>query len=185
MSAPIVAVFGSSAPSPGHPLYDQGVRLGTLLARGGATVATGGYAGLMEAVSEGAYRAGGRVIGVTAPEVFPGRSGANRYVGEEVTATTMSERIHRLVSLADATIALPGSIGTLAEFMVAWNVNYVAPFRGDRPRRQVAVGDGWRRLMSYLAEEFGTDGSYVTCVDDVEAAARVVLEDPDVRLVGS
>ena len=50
----VVAVFGASVSLPGDQLYEQGVRCGRLLAEAGFGVATGGYAGVMEAVSLGA-----------------------------------------------------------------------------------------------------------------------------------
>ena len=38
----------------------------------------------MEAVSAGAAGVGARVIGVTAPSLFPTRSGGNRFLTEEI-----------------------------------------------------------------------------------------------------
>ncbi|HEX5630970.1 MAG TPA: DNA-binding protein, partial [Acidimicrobiia bacterium] len=74
----IVAVFGSARSIEGDGDYEAGVRCGELLAAAGFAVSTGGYAGLMEAVSRGARSRGGTVIGVTAPAVFPDRPGANQ-----------------------------------------------------------------------------------------------------------
>ncbi len=172
----IVAVFGSSKVTPADPWYREGEQLGRLLAEAGLTVATGGYSGMMEAVSAGAAAAGGHVLGITAPPVFPHRDRANPHVAEEITADTISERIHRLVTVADATVTMPGSLGTVTEFLVAWNTNFVAPFRGATPHLQVAVGPMWRRLVDHLVAEFGADDSYVTCVDDVDTAARIVID---------
>ncbi len=61
----------------------------------------------MEAVSLGASTAGGRVIGVTVPTLFPDRSGANSYVDELIEAPTLSSRIDILMQRADTTITLP------------------------------------------------------------------------------
>jgi uncharacterized protein (TIGR00725 family) len=171
---PVVVVFGSSRVLPGEPEWEQGVLLGRLLAGSGAAVATGGYGGMMEAVSAGASAVGGRVIAVTAPLVFPHRHGANPHIEEERTAGTISERIHRLVDLADATVAMPGSIGTLAEFLVAWNDAFVRPMSGHVPRPLVAVGPTWRRLVDFLSDGFDADPGFVTCVDSAEEAARRV-----------
>lgn len=170
----IVSVFGSSATRPGEPEYQHAVRLGRLLAQAGLTVANGGYGGVMEAVSAGARQGGGHVIGITAPTVFPHRSGANAHLSEERPEPTITERIHRLLQVSDATITLPGSIGTLTEFVMAWNVNFVAPQSGAPQRLQVAVGPQWPRLVAFLAEEFGADRSLVTCVETVEEAALLV-----------
>ncbi|MBS1195807.1 MAG: family Rossman fold protein, partial [Actinobacteria bacterium] len=53
-AAPVIAVFGSSAGRPGDPGYEAARTCGRLLAEAGYAVATGGYAGTMEACSRGA-----------------------------------------------------------------------------------------------------------------------------------
>lgn len=164
-----VTVFGSSAAGPGDDDYRAGERLGGLLAERGHRVVTGGYGGLMEAVSAGAARRGGSVVGVTVPTVFPERSGPNLHINEEVRAASLTERIHELTDLAEAVIALPGSIGTLTELMVAWNLAYVAPFSGTRSRPVIAVGRLWSELMPLLENRLGVESS-VVCVETVEEA---------------
>jgi predicted Rossmann-fold nucleotide-binding protein len=128
----------------------------------------------MEAVSEGAAAAGGHVIGVTAPAIFPDRSGANRFVAEEQPSATLPLRIARLIEISDAAIVLPGSIGTLTELAVAWNTAFVARFSGGEPYPLVAVGSLWRDVVAHLSALLDTDGSVVTFVDDVDEAVAVV-----------
>jgi hypothetical protein len=176
MRTPLVAVVGASQTQPGEPDYQDGIRLGRLLAQAGWAVATGGYGGLMEAVSTGAAVLGGRVIGVTAPAVFTGRPGANQHVTDEWPAATITERIHELLTAADAVIALPGSLGTLTELVVAWNVAFVAPFSGGHPKPIVAVGPTWGELVPMLARRLATNGDLIQCVDTVEEAAEFVTE---------
>ena len=60
-----VTVFGSSRATPVDPVYRDARRLGRLLAVAGYAVRSGGYSGVMEAVSRGAAEAGGQAIGVT------------------------------------------------------------------------------------------------------------------------
>jgi len=176
---PIITVFGSSSSQPGDGWYEQGVSCGRLLGEAGYTVATGGYGGLMEAVSRGASEAGARVIGVTAPAAFPGRPGANRWVDEEIPAETLTERIHTMVAMSAAFVALDGSIGTLTELMVSWNVAYVDAL-WDRPLRPVvAVGERWRDLLPHLTGLLATDGSLVVWAPDVaEAVGEVARRVP-------
>jgi len=171
----VVAVFGASAPVPGDPVYDIGVRCGRLLAEAGFAVATGGYAGLMEAVSLGAREAGGQAIGITVPDVFPDRPGGNVHLTEETRTTSLLERIHEMVDLSVASIALPGSLGTATELLVAWNLAYVARFADAVPKPVIAVGEPWVRLIPLLADELATDGSLVTLVDTVDQAVEAVI----------
>jgi uncharacterized protein (TIGR00725 family) len=169
-------VFGSSSAEPGDEHYEEAIRCGLLLAEAGFHVATGGYAGLMEAVSAGARQAGGHVIGITAPDVFPGREGANEHVAEELAAATLTERIHAITSIAAASISLHGSLGTATELLVAWNLAFVARFSNETPKPVIAVGPPWRQLIPELATMLDTDGTLVTCVDTVEEAVVALSE---------
>ena len=170
MHQPIVAVIGASQTRPEDPDYGDAMRLGRLLAEAGYAVASGGYGGLMEAVSAGAAEVGGRVIGITAPAVFPDRSGANRFVTDERRAATLTERIQDLLTISDAVVALPGSLGTLTELVVAWNLAFVAPFSSHRPAPIVALGHIWAELIPLLTKRLATDGDLVQCVTTVEDA---------------
>ena len=49
-----IAVFGSSRPQPGTKLYEEARMVGRALAGAGWTIITGGYKGIMQAVSQGA-----------------------------------------------------------------------------------------------------------------------------------
>ena len=128
----------------------------------------------MEAVSAGAAAVGGRIIGVTAPAVFPGRSGANVYVTDERPAATLIDRIQDLLTMSDAVVALPGSLGTITELVVAWNLAYVAPFSSSQPVPIVAVGPTWAELVPLLTERLATNGDLVQCVSTIEEAIAVL-----------
>ena len=170
----VVAVFGASVAEAGDPTYQDGVRCGSLLAEAGFAVATGGYGGLMEAVSLGARRAGGHVIGVTVPSVFPDRDGGNSHLTHETQAKSLLDRIHELAGTTVAAVALPGSLGTATELLAAWNLAYVARFGDESPKPVVAVGEPWATLVPLLADVLATDGSLVTLVATVEEAVDAV-----------
>lgn len=171
----VVAVFGSSTAAPGDGVYEAAEHLGGLLATNGHTLVTGGYGGVMEASSAGAARRGGRVVGVVAPTVFPGRPGANRWVGEVIEATSITERVHRIVSMAQAFVAFPGSVGTATELLMAVNVGHVASESGRPPPLVLIVGDHWADLVDLLERRYAATPGQVTRVDDAEAAADLVM----------
>ena len=123
-------------------------------------------------LSQGARLAGGHVIGVTAPTVFPGRTGANEHVIEERQATSLVARIDRLVEDTDGAIALWGSLGTATELLVAWNIAFVAPFSGGTSKPVVAVGEPWASIVPQLEESLGTDRGIVTVTDNVADAVE-------------
>jgi uncharacterized protein (TIGR00725 family) len=117
---PIVAVFGSSTTGRDDPAWAVAVELGERLARAGYAVMNGGYQGSMEAVSEGARRAGGTVIGVTTA-LFNHRP-PNPHLTHREDTSTLLERLDYLVHVASGFVVLEGSIGTLAELFLAWNL---------------------------------------------------------------
>ncbi|MCL1598298.1 MAG: LOG family protein [Actinomycetia bacterium] len=170
-----IAVFGASQSKPGDGHYEEAIRCGELIARAGFAVATGGYGGTMEAVSKGARAMGGDVIGVTAPEVFITRSGANEHVTLETPADSLIERIGYLVDETVASIALWGSLGTATELLVAWNLAFVAPF-ADRERKPVAaVGEPWLTLIPHLEETLDTPSGLVHVTATVESAVDHIV----------
>jgi len=119
-SPKIIAVFGSSGIELDSEAAEQAFRLGYLLAKAGFAICNGGYTGVMEACSRGAAEAGGEVIGVTC-SVFSRRD-PNPYLTREIQTQDLPERIATLMRLADAYVVLDGSIGTLAELFLAWNL---------------------------------------------------------------
>ncbi len=146
MSVPIVAVFGSSRSEPGSAAWAQAESWGRAVAAAGFAVATGGYGGSMEAVSRGAKAAGGLVLGVTAPDLFKSRSGANAHVDLELPAPTLTGRIERMLEFSRAVLALPGGLGTLTEIMVSWNLAYIQRLQGGTPL-PLAVDEAWMELL--------------------------------------
>ncbi len=174
MTHKIIAVFGASQSVPGDGFYESGVTCGRLLAEAGFGVVTGGYGGLMEAVSRGAHNAGGRVLGVTAPTVFHDRAGANAFVAEELPASHLVERLHELTDIAVGAIVLPGSLGTMAELGVAWNLAFVTRFSGSIPKPIVAVGEIWRDLVERIGSTLKTDTALIRCVASVDKAVETI-----------
>ncbi len=170
-----IAVFGASPSRPGDGHYEEAIRCGRLIAQAGFTVTTGGYGGTMEAVSKGARKVGGEVIGVTAPGVFTTRSGANEHVTVETRAESLVERIGYLVERSAASLALWGSLGTATELLVAWNLAYVAPFAQRERKPVAAVGEPWLTLVPHLEQTLDTDAGLVYVTADVETAVAHIV----------
>jgi uncharacterized protein (TIGR00725 family) len=140
----VISVFGSSQVSAGMPAYEEGVLAGALLAREGLTVCTGGYGGVMEAVSRGAKEAGGRVLGVTS-RTFSHRT-PNPWLDEEIGTDTLIERVRTLVETGDGYLTLQGGIGTLTELSMVWSLLQT---RSLPPRPFVLLQDPWQGLLEF------------------------------------
>lgn len=160
----IITVFGSSRPREGDPHYDLALQLGAELASRGFVVCSGGYGGVMEAVSRGAKDTGGHVMGITA-EFFASR--ANRWVDEIISVKTWQERLFALIEKASGYIACPGGTGTLVELSVVWEMlnKRVMPAKPF-----VIIGDFWQPIIERVREvELGHASSWG------EAASRIIF----------
>jgi uncharacterized protein (TIGR00725 family) len=115
---PFVAVIGDGDPrgADAARLLDQAEEVGLQLARGGATVITGGLGGVMRAASRGALSAGGETIGIL-PGTDP--SAANEYVRLPIATGLGVARNLVVVTSADAVVAVGGRYGTLSEIGLA------------------------------------------------------------------
>ncbi len=175
----IVSVFGSASPLPGQPLYQEALRLGELLARAGHTVMTGGYCGTMEAVSRGAVEAGGDCIGVTCRQIEDYRpTGPNPWVRQIRPTDTLSQRIEILTSEAEAFLALPGGIGTLAEVAMVFNKMVISAIPS---KTLILIGEGWKDTFEAFfkgqAENINSKTSGLPhFADNVETAVQLLNE---------
>lgn len=176
-----VAIFGSSQTEPGSSTWTDAENAGARCARAGLTVVTGGYGGTMEAASKGAAEEGGRVVGVTAGGLFRNRGGANAHVTHEIAARSITERIGILTDIAGGALVLPGSIGTTAELVIAWNINHIVRRHGGTRFPTVAVGEGWREFQRLVSTKLGADDGDVHLADRVEEALDWLLDQPELR----
>jgi uncharacterized protein (TIGR00725 family) len=141
-----ITVFGSSRPEDGHADYAEALQLGRALAAAGFSVCTGGYGGVMEAVSRGASESGGRVLAVTSTFF---RSHANRWVEDETRMATWQERLFELVRLGDGYVACKGGTGTLVELAVVWEM---LNKKAMQQRPFVVLGDFWQPILDRVRE---------------------------------
>ena len=120
----IVTVFGSSRPREGDADYEEARILGRALAKHAFSVCTGGYGGVMEAVS-------------------------NSWIDVEVPRKTWEERLFELIRRADGFVACKGGTGTLVELAVVWemlnkSVMAAKPF--------AVLGDFWQPILDRVRE---------------------------------
>jgi len=145
-SEKIITVFGSSRPKERDAAYDGARELGSLLAKSGFAVCSGGYGGVMEAVSLGAKEAGGKTYGVTA-EFFKRK--ANEWIDVEVRKKTWEERLFELIALADGFVACRGGTGTLVELAVVWEMLNKAVIPS---KPFVVLGEFWLPILQRVRE---------------------------------
>jgi uncharacterized protein (TIGR00730 family) len=171
----VITIFGGSRVERGTPEYLAAQKLGRLLAERGFGVVTGGYNGVMEAVSRGAKEAGGQVIGVTVEVIARNfERAANEWIDQEIQTAALLERIDKLIELGAGYVVLPGGSGTLAELGVVWNLALLGALHG---KPIVVVGHGWEKVLRTLVEDLHTveaDFLTLTFVPDVVAAVEAL-----------
>lgn len=168
-----ITVFGGSRCTAEADEYREGLKLGRLLVEAGFDVCSGGYAGIMEAVSLGAHEAGGHVIGITMDQFT---SAPNPYLKTIVPSKDFYARLERLILDSDGYIAMRGGMGTMTEIALVWNKLQT---RVMPQKPLILVGDCWRqvveacRLHLVVSE---ADLSHLSFTDTVEDAVKILKE---------
>ena len=140
-----IGVMGSARLTEDDERWEMAYKLGELLADAGYVVVTGGYGGLMAAVSRGAHERGGSVIGL--PMRHWSGVAPNQWNAVLRWSTDYGTRINHIIR-CDAVIALPGGVGTMAELMMAWSASQTE----GRSLPLVLLGDCWPPLIKTIHE---------------------------------
>ncbi len=171
---PLAIVFGSSRTKEARHLQ-AAEELGHRLVQAGYQVGSGGYTAIMDAVSKGAYEAGGHVIAYTTDE-FPDAP-VTRWCHEERRTPDLHIRIQRMLTEGDAFIAMWGGIGTVAEIAMTWNMGQFSMERTQRAKPFILLGDNWPDFLKCLkaTTEIGSKLlRYPTLVATPEEAVSVL-----------
>jgi uncharacterized protein (TIGR00730 family) len=168
-----ITVFGSALPKAGDEEYLTAYKLGKLLGEAGLGVCSGGYQGIMEAVSKGCTDTGGKAIGVTV-NIF-GRK-PNPYLTEVIETPSLFQRIQKLIEIGSGFIVLRGGTGTMLELAVVWEF-FNKEFLNSKP--VAAHGKMWKPIIEQIDERMKFEKRNVGIVkhfDEVEEAFKYVSE---------
>lgn len=176
---PGISVFGSARILEGDPVYEQARELGTLLARGGVTVITGGGPGIMEATNRGAFEANGESVG--AGIELPFEIGLNSYVNVGMEFRYFFVRKVMFVKYACGFVFFPGGFGTLDELFEV--LTLIQTGRLGRVPVILCGSDHWSGMLSWFGDVLERDGrispndrSIFTISDDIEEISRIMVE---------
>ena len=176
-----IGVMGSARLTESDAWWARSKQLGGLLAEKGFVVVTGGYGGLMEAVSRGAHETGGKVVGLTMQHwtnVEP-----NQWNGDLRWSTNYGSRLNHFLN-CDGMIALPGGVGTLSEMALMWAASQTE----SRPLPLVLLGECWPPIIQSLRENLvinERDLSLLRFASDPEEAVRELEAGLQEKRVGS
>ena len=160
-----VTIFGSSKPLPGEEEYETAYQLGKLFGESGFSVCTGGYQGIMDAVSKGASKFDVDVIGVTV-DLFSAQP--SKHLTKQIHCNSLFERIEKLIELGDAYIILRGGTGTLVELTIAWELMNKKLIE----HKPIAChGEMWQRIIQPMEERIEyekRETGLVQCFNSIE-----------------
>lgn len=149
---PAVTIFGSARFKPGEPYYELSRNTGSVFAKAGFTVLTGGGPGAMEAANRGAHEAGGKTYGLNI--ILPHEQQPNPYVNDSFEFNYFFVRKVMLVKYSCAFVVMPGGLGTLDELFEAATLiqcQKIGPFP------LILVGEefwsGLREFVAFMASK--------------------------------
>ncbi|MCK9237109.1 MAG: TIGR00730 family Rossman fold protein [Thiopseudomonas sp.] len=159
-----VTVFGSARTAPEHPLYQQAMELGKIIAQHNLMVITGAGGGIMAAAHEGAGTDNSLGLNI----VLPFEQGANDTVKDSGNLLTFHFFFLRklfFVKEADALVLCPGGFGTQDE---AWEVLTLIQ-TGKSPLVPVVLleqegGTYWSKTLEFMQTEM-VDHGYISAED--------------------
>lgn len=174
-----VSIFGSSRAKKGEPYYEKARLLGERMAKSDITVITGGGPGIMEAANKGAYKAGGKSIGINIE--LPFEQKPNKYTTHLISMKYFFIRKVMLVKYSQAFIIFPGGFGTMDECFEA--LTLIQTMR-IKPFPIILVGkEYWEGLLSWIRERMleeklirESDYELIQLCDDTDDISRVVSD---------
>jgi uncharacterized protein (TIGR00730 family) len=169
-SAPTIAFFGS-ATTKNSAYIETATLAGQMCAENGWNVIHGGgIAGVMDALTQGAAKAGVYVHGITAANTYAmflsGEKDPNKVIPDgQARFTSAKDMIHRIELYAknsEALVALPGGVGTLEEILLTLKLleeNHPSALYEDKNGAMVKKpfillnqGGIWDSLIAYFGK---------------------------------
>ena len=140
-----VTIFGGAKNDRTSKEYLETVEIGKMLAKHGYVVKSGGYGGMMEAVSKGAVENDGKAIGYTCAK-FPSIKG-NKYLSETYVSVDIYDRLRYLIEESNLFIVQRGGLGTLSELFLTLDI-----IRKKEIKPQVLlIGDFWNEIIANIS----------------------------------
>lgn len=169
----VVTIFGSSIPLKGDFEYEEAYRLGKILGSKSISVCTGGYQGIMDAVSKGASEYNVERIGVLV-DIFNAKP--SQYLSKQIVCSSLFERLTNLVELGEAYFVLPGGTGTMLELSLVWELTN-KKLINEKPI--ICIGQMWRNIVEQMEERIRFENrkrNLIGCFDNIDEGADYLLK---------
>lgn len=169
-----VGFFGDAEASSEEKHFKDAFKVAKLLAENGYVIVNGGGPGVMLASTLGAKEVGGRVELVILdqkkkPDNYEGIDKENLKLADKVTQVeNYSDRLNKLVEVADAFVIFKGGTGTLSEVGLTWEL---AKFDYGHHEPLIFFGKFWKHIIKDL--EVGLN------LEDIEKGVVQVVTEPE------
>lgn len=173
-----VTFWGSARTEPDNEYYKAAEELAAKLAKKGFTVISGGGPGIMEASNVGAFKVGGKSVGLNIE--LPFEQKLNPYTTDSLNFDFFFSRKVMLTFASEVYVYFPGGFGTLDEF---FEIITLIQTKKIEPIPVVLYGrDYWEPLIewfkSHLLEQYETispeDMDLFHVVDSVSEAVTYI-----------
>lgn len=147
---PCVSIYGSARTKPDHKYYKLSEQIAAKLVHEGFGIITGGGPGIMEAGNKGAYKEGGKSVGLNIE--LPYEQSHNPYIDRDklINFKYFFVRKVMLVKYAQAFIFMPGGFGTLDEMFEA--LTLIQTHKIERVPVILVGKSYWKGLLAWVRE---------------------------------
>ncbi len=147
---PCVSIYGSARTKPDHKYYKLSESIAAKLVHEGFGIITGGGPGIMEAGNKGAFKEGGKSVGLNIE--LPYEQNHNPYIDRDklINFKYFFVRKVMLVKYAQAFIFMPGGFGTLDEMFEA--LTLIQTHKIERVPVVLVGKTYWKGLMAWVKE---------------------------------
>ncbi len=182
-----VTFWGSARLTPENPYYKATEELAAKLAKKGFAVISGGGPGIMEASNVGAFKVGGKSIGLNIE--LPFEQKLNPYTTDSLSFKYFFSRKVMLSFASEAYVYFPGGFGTLDEFFEI--ITLIQTKKIERIPVVLYGSEFWDPLLRWLEKDllkkFKTisqeDLDLFVVVDSVDDAYKYLLKNVDCKNV--
>jgi len=173
-----VTFFGSARVKKDQKYYKEATELAFALSKKGFTIVTGGGGGIMEAANKGAFKAGGKSVGINV--VLPKEQSVNKYVTDSETFHYFFVRKVMLSFASQAYIFFPGGFGTLDELFET--ITLIQTNKIKRIPVILMHKEYWRPLLDWIEKDLQKkyktiserDAKIYYLVDTTEEALKAI-----------